>query len=120
MKLFVLLLGAVTALHAADVSGKWVGASEFVNRDGQARKGPISLTLKQSGEEVTGTAGPTAEQQQEIRKGRISENKLTFEIQDATGYATVELTVAEGSLKGQATFHRDYGDITMKLELKRE
>ena len=120
MKLFVFLLGAVTALHAADISGKWTGSSEFVNRDGQVRSGPMSMTLRQSGEEVTGTAGPSAERQQEIRKGKISGDRLTFEIQDAAGYATVELTAAERSLRGQATFHRDYGVVTMKLELKRE
>ncbi len=120
MRLFVFLLGAVAFLHAADVSGKWTGTSEFVNKDGQVRSGPLSMTLKQSGEEVTGTAGPSADRQQEISKGKISGDKVTFEIQDATGYATVELTATEESLKGQAKFHRDYGVITMKLELKRE
>jgi propanediol dehydratase small subunit len=120
MKLLVFLLGAVTVLQAADVSGRWTGSSEFVNRDGQVRSGPMSMTLRQSGEEVTGTAGPSAERQQEIRKGKITGDKLTFEIQDAAGYATVELTVTERTLRGQATFHRDYGVVTMKLELGRE
>ncbi len=120
MKRSVFLLGTVTALLAGDVSGKWTGSSEFVNRDGQVRSAPILMTLRQSGQDVTGTAGPSADRQQEIRKGKISEDRLTFEIQDGTGYATVELTAAEGSLRGQATFHRDYGVVTMKLALKRE
>ena len=78
------------------------------------------MTLKQCGAEVTGTAGPTAERQQEIRGGKVSGDKFTFELTDAGGRVVVEMTAEEGSLKGEAKMHRDYGVITMKLELKRE
>ena len=120
MKLLAFLLIAVTALHSADFSGKWTGTSQFLNREGQVRNGPCMMTLKQSGEDLMGTAGPSVDKQQEIRKGKVNGNKLTFEIQDTAGYANVELTFTEGSLKGQATFHRDYGVVTMKLDCRRE
>ena len=118
MKLLGLLLIAA-ALYAGDISGKWVGTSEFTNRGGEVRTGPILMTLKQSGEEVTGTAGPTAERQNEIRGGKVSGDKFTFELTDGGGKVAVEMTVGEGSLKGEAKMHREYGVITMKLELKR-
>jgi hypothetical protein len=118
MKLLGLMLIAA-ALYAGDISGKWVGTSEFTNRGGEVRTGPILMTLKQSGEEVTGTAGPTAERQNEIRGGKVSGDKFTFELTDGGGKVAVEMTVGEGSLKGEAKMHREYGVITMKLELKR-
>jgi hypothetical protein len=115
--LTVFLMSA--ALYAGDVTGKWAGTSEFTNRGGEVRSGPILMTLQQKGEEVTGTAGPSEDRQQEIRSGRVSGDKLTFEISDPAGKSVVELAVGDGSLKGEAKFHREYGVITMKLELKR-
>jgi hypothetical protein len=118
MKLIGLMFLAAV-LYAGDVSGKWVGTSEFTNRGGEVRSGPILMTLKQSGEEVTGTVGPTAERQNEIRSGKVSGDRLTLELTDAGGKVVVEMTVGEGSLKGEAKMHREYGVITMKMELKR-
>jgi hypothetical protein len=115
-----LILMFVTAvLYAGDLSGKWVGTSEFTNRGGETRSGPILMTLKQSADEVTGTAGPTPERQSEIRSGKVSGDKFTFELTDAGGKVTVEMTVGDGALKGEAKMHREYGVITMKMELKR-
>lgn len=119
MKLLAAFLMSA-ALYAGDVTGKWAGTSEFMNQGGEVRSGQTLMTLKQSGEQVTGTAGPSAERQQEVQNGRVSGDKLTFEITDPGGKAVVELTVGDGSLKGEAKFHRGYGVITMKLELKRQ
>jgi hypothetical protein len=113
------LMFLTAVLYAGDLSGKWLGTSEFTNRGGEVRSGPILMMLKQSGEEVTGTAGPTAERQQEIRGGKVSGDKFTFELTDAGGKVVVEMTAGEGSLKGEAKMHREYGVITMKMELKR-
>jgi hypothetical protein len=118
MKLLGLMF-LTAVLYAGDVSGKWVGTSEFTNRGGEVRSGPILMTLKQSGAEVTGTVGPTAERQNDIRGGKVSGDKFTFELTDAGGKVVVEMTVGEGSLKGEAKMHREYGVITMKMELKR-
>ncbi len=120
MKILLCLFGAATLLCAAEVSGKWVGTSEFTNQAGQIRKGPILMTLTQSGEDVTGTAGPSADRQQGIQNGKVRGDQLTFEIPDSTGKVVVELTVGDNSLRGEAKFHREYGVITMKLALQRE
>lgn len=121
MKRLLLLIGTTAwILCAADVSGKWTGTSEFVNKDGQRRTGPILLTLAQRGEEVTGTAGPTSERQAPIQSGKVSGDTLTFEVPDPNGKAVAELTVSENLMKGEVKFHREYGVITMTLSLKRE
>jgi hypothetical protein len=120
LKLIIVLFGAAMLLGAADVTGKWIGTSEFVNRGGEVRTGPISMTLKQNGDAVIGTAGPSSERQHEIRNGRLAGDKLTFEIADSSGHAMVELLAGDSTLKGEAKFHREYGVVTMKLDLKRE
>jgi hypothetical protein len=116
----IALLFLTTVLYAADVSGRWIGKTEFVNRDGEVRSGSVFLTLRQSGEDVNGTAGPSAEWQQEIRNGKVRSGKLTFEVEDPSGKAVVELSIGDEVLSGEAKLHREYGVIAMKLELKRE
>jgi hypothetical protein len=78
------------------------------------------MTLKQTGEELQGTLGPSADRQQQIQNGRIVGDRLTFEATDAAGRAVVDLTLDEGTLIGEAKLHREYGVITMKLKFKRE
>ena len=120
MKFLTCLLAAATALCAADVSGKWSGTSEFVNRGGETRTIPVNLTLQQNGEQVTGTAGPSAEQQQQIQNGKFDGNQLTFEVSDGEGKAMVSLTLAGEALKGEAKYHREYGIITIKISVERK
>lgn len=121
VKLVAALLGSAAVLLAAqDISGTWKGTSEFVNRDGETRTGSVQLTLKQNAQQVTGTAGPSAERQNEIRKGKVDGDKLTFEVPDPTGLVEIGLTIGENTLRGEAKFHREYGLIIMKLELRRE
>jgi hypothetical protein len=114
------LMQALMIAASIDVSGRWAGTSEFTNRGGEVRSGPILMTLKQEGAAVTGTAGPSAEQQQELHKGWISGDKLTFETTDPGGKVEIALLVRDGVMKGEAKMHREYGVITMKLELKKE
>lgn len=119
VKLLLVMLAAF-ALHAADLSGKWSGTSEYTNRDGESRSVPMTMTLKQAGDTVTGTVGPGPDRQQEIRNGKLSAGKLTFEITDPAGSAEIELSVSDNALTGQAKMKREYGVIAMKLSLKRD
>jgi hypothetical protein len=120
MKPLILLFAAASALCAADISGKWSGTSEYVNRDGQTRSLPVNLTLQQKGEQVTGTAGPSAEQQQQIQNGKFDGNQLTFEVSDGEGKAIVSLMLAGEAMKGEAKYHREYGIITIRISLERK
>ena len=70
--------------------------------DGQTREDAVYMVLKQSGSELTGTAGPNANQQWPILKGKIEGDKVTFEVQTDEPLIRFDLTLAEGHLKGNA------------------
>ena len=65
--LFAAILVAATAAAGGDFSGKWSG--KLITDGGDTIPG--YLILQQKGDDLTGTAGPTAEQQVAIQNGRI-------------------------------------------------
>src|SRR5690348_10121427 len=79
--LAVFLLSAIALL--ADVSGKWSGS--FIP-DGQDAESAV-LHLKQDGPTITGTAGPSEEQQMAIRAGKVDGDKVSFEVALECGHA---------------------------------
>jgi hypothetical protein len=89
---------------AADVTGKWTGT--FTKSTGQADS--AYFDLKQKGTELTGTAGPSAEQQMAISNGKVTDVKgvttLTFEAGQQGGpVIKFNLKLVDGHLKGGAT-----------------
>jgi hypothetical protein len=114
------LAAAAAVVCAADLSGKWTGTAEFVNRGGETRKGPMLITLKHTGDTITGTAGPTPERQFEVTKAKLEDDKLTFElVEGATQKTLVEVTVKGDEMTGEAKMQREYGVIPAKLSAKR-
>lgn len=73
-----LLVAAVLCAVAAtpDVSGKWSGTFSPENGD----QNSAYMVLKQSGNTVTGTAGPDAETQWTIKEGKIEGDKLIIAV----------------------------------------
>lgn len=120
MKILIALCGAATLLYGADISGKWTGTSELVDRDGQVIMGAVLMTLHQRGEDVTGTAGPSEERQAVIQNGKLRGDKLTFVASEGDQRGELELRLIDGELRGQATFQRESGAMIFKLVLKRE
>ncbi len=120
VKLAAAFLGTAAVLLAADVTGTWKGNSEVVNRDGETRQMAVVMNLKQTAEQVTGTAGPAGAEPAEIQKGKVNGDKFTFEADDHGNKVEVTLTVGENTLRGEAKFNREYGVVTMKLDLRRE
>ena len=112
------VLSAIALL--ADVTGKWTGT--FTHSEGGDSKSDTAYaSLKQTGNEITGTAGPSAEQQFQIKKGSIAGNKITLEIQADEGSFKLSLTVDGdhmiGDVEGQGP---DGQKMLAKLDLKRE
>src|SRR5215467_14030320 len=103
MKRFALsmfLAGAVT-LCAADVSGSWSGS--FYG-------GPLYLVLKQQGNEITGTAGPSAMQQMlKLTAGKVTGDQLSFKV----GPMEVSLHLEGDDLKGELKEPNDTSPITI-------
>ncbi|MBS1854460.1 MAG: hypothetical protein JST11_03770 [Acidobacteria bacterium] len=84
---------------AADVSGKWAGKTRM-SISGRIEEDTMFLTLKQEGARVTGTAGPTQEQQAAIRNGKIEEDRVTFELPVPNGIFVFDVRLAGDRLKG--------------------
>ena len=114
--LLVLLATALTAA-GADVSGTWKGTFTPQDRD----PGPALVILKQTGDAVTGTAGPNEADRNEITNGKVTGDKVTFEVKREEG-ATMKfvLTLDGDTLEGMATRERDGQQETAKLSLRRE
>lgn len=91
------LAAALTA--AADVSGNWAGRTHL-SVNGRVEEDTMLLSLKQSGDRITGTAGPTAQQQAPIRNGKIDGNHVTFETPVPNGVFQFAVNLEDGHLKG--------------------
>ena len=73
---------------AADLSGKWSGISN----------GPIYMILKQDGDKLSGSGGPSErEQPLSFQNGKVEGDRLTFQI----GSMQFDLRVAGGEIKGE-------------------
>lgn len=112
------------AFAAEDFTGKWAGSFSAVAPDGTPVDEKVFLDLIHKGDELTGTAGPTAEVQWKIMKGKVDANKLTFEVQgggDTQGGPLVKfaLTYADGHLKGDANAERGAEKMTAKIDATR-
>ncbi len=70
-----ILLLFVPVRAAEDFTGKWSGA--FAITSPEQKDDVVLLDLKQKGTELTGTAGPSAEEQWPL-KGTVDGNKLGF------------------------------------------
>jgi hypothetical protein len=76
------------------------------------------MDVKQKGTDLTGTAGPSAENQWPL-KGTVNGNKLTFEVQSDGPLIKFALDFAEGHLKGDANAEQDGKKLSAKVDMQR-
>ncbi len=117
---FTCFLLFTMALSAADVTGKWIGSFTRTGPEGDTKEATAFMNLKQSGTEVTGTAGENEGGQWPIRKGKIDGEKITFEVEVTETVYKIELLLIDDHLKGEATAERDGKTLKAKLDLKRK
>jgi len=124
MKLLIsaLLLTAMT-LSAGELTGKWSGKFDITNSQGETKPDSAVMNLKLDGTTVTGTAGPNEDQQWAIRKGKLENGKLTFEVVPEGGDGALlifDLVFDGDTIKGTASGTGDGGEkMSAKLDLKR-
>src|SRR5215813_7550136 len=111
----LLLSGAL----ASDLTGKWSGSFLITRPDGETKDAQAFLELKQNGMELTGTAGPSPDQQWAIQKGKVEGDKLTFEVQSDGPLLKFELMLSNGHLKGEAKGEVDGQQMKATLDLQR-
>lgn len=117
MKLLAAFCLAALLLVAADASGKWSGGLDSGNGQG----GSAYMILKQSGTELTGTAGPDADRQWPIAKGKVAGTKLTGEVQNPNGTLyKFTLTLEGDQMKGDVEISAGGQSQAGKLNMTRE
>jgi hypothetical protein len=113
----VLLLLSVAL--ASDLSGKWSGSFVISGPDGGTKDSQAFLELKQNGNELAGTVGPSLDKQWTIQKGKIEGDKLTFEVQSDGPLIKFELTLSNDHLKGEAKAEQDGQTLKAAVDLQR-
>ena len=117
--LLALLLVAPVAGAQTDLTGTWTGPF-IMTLDGQTREDTALMVLKQKGTELTGTAGPNADQQWPIVKGKVDGASLEFDVQSDEPLIHFSLKFVEGHLKGDAKAEQDGHTFSAKLDLQRK
>ena len=116
LALLSFFLIALTA-SADDLSGTWTGSFNSVGPDGQAHDSAIHMVLKQTGTALTGTAGPSENQQWTLVDGKIDGDKVTFGVQAEQGpVLKFALTLAQGHLKGEASAEQNGQKFNAKID----
>ena len=120
MKHFLLLFAAAAGLAAADATGTWSGTITVPNREGGERTQPARLVLRQEGEKLTGTAGPSTTEQHSIQNGKAENGVLTFELPTGDFVMKFSLKQDGDQITGEATRSRDGRTETAKFAFKRD
>ena len=119
-----LLLAAIVALPAAglDLSGTWSGSFIAKGPDGNDHDSGAYAVLKQAGEQISGTLGPSADQQWTIDEGSVRGNKIAIKVKSAEDGTSFEcdLLLDGDHLKGPITATRPSGErMSATLDLTR-
>jgi hypothetical protein len=110
---------AVTAFADATVTGKWTGSFHSISPDGEARESTAVMILKQSGPEVTGTAGPDESDQHLTLKGKIGGNKITLDAQSDGRTIHFDLVLAADRITGDMNMVHSGQTAKAKIDLTR-
>jgi hypothetical protein len=114
--LAVLACAAVAA--DVDVSGKWSGTFNMTGPDGD-KDGTAILILKQSGTDITGTVGPSEDEQFPIQKGKIEGSKITLEADHGGHTMKIDLVLADNRITGEAQMEAEGTTLKAKIDVTR-
>jgi hypothetical protein len=105
---------------APDLTGTWTGKFSVVSQT--EKEEGAHVILKQTGTELSGSVGPSAERQQAINKGAVVAGKdgtaVTFDTGRPGHVISFELKLVDGKLKGTAK-DEFYPDNKITVDLQR-
>lgn len=115
LMLFVIAVFALAPLAMGagqtSVTGTWSGTLVF--KGAEAGEEPLRAILRHDGTTLTGTAGPDADQQYRITKGKVvttgGATALTFDLIINGVLTSFDLKLVDGTLKGEATSEGEDG-----------
>ena len=117
---FVLLAALVgVALADVDVTGKWSGTFSPIGPNGETKESTAVLVLKQSGTDITGTAGPNEDEQFPIQKGKIEGDKIMLEVDHEGNTLKLDLKLAADRITGEAHMSKDGQSMMAKIDVSR-
>ena len=104
---------AMSTLSAADLTGRWTGTFTEGQNEGKS----ALLVLKQTGIELTGTAGPNEDGQRPIQNGKVDGDKVSFDLPADGSVIHFELTASEKRLTGTARGEHEGQTRTATLDV---
>jgi hypothetical protein len=106
-------LSAFTLL--ADVTGKWSGTGSKGDESH-----PLFFVLKQDGKTLTGSGGPSEDEQHPMEPGTVEGDRLKFKVIAGKGVLSFDLKASGDEINGQAEFKKDDGEAeTFNVALKK-
>lgn len=115
----LLAVAALTAAADTDITGKWSGSFDMTAPDGGVKNATAFLILKQAGSEISGSVGPSEDQQFPIMKGKMDGDKITIEADHDGNTLKLALVLAGDHIKGDASMQMDGQTATAKLDVTR-
>jgi hypothetical protein len=100
-----LVLAFVTAVSAADVTGKWT--AQIPGRSGQTRE--TTFTFKVDGDRLTGTMTAGQGREVAISEGKVSGDTLSFVVSTERGGQTMKQTYTGKIVGDEIQFKRESG-----------
>jgi hypothetical protein len=107
------------AAAATDVSGTWSGTLKGGPTGPDGQDSGVTLVLKQAGSEITGTAGPSADHQMAIQKGKIEGDKIALEVAVGDGLFKFDLVLEGEHIKGDVNGSIGDQRISAKVDVTR-
>lgn len=104
----------------ADVTGKWSGTGKGTGPDGDSHEMTVNLELKQTGQDITGTAGTGESADRFTATGTLDGDVLTLKVQTDELVYIVTLSVKDDKMTGEANADAGGNKVKIKLELKRD
>ena len=105
---------------AIDLTGTWTGKFGITNAG--EKEETAYLILQQTGSDLSGSIGPTAERQQPLNKGKVTTTPegtvVTFDTGRPGHVITFDLKLIDGRLKGTAR-DETYPDNKITVDLQR-
>ncbi len=105
----------------ASVTGKWSGSFDITSANGKVENDTALFTLKQDGSTLTGTAGPNAEKQMEIKEGKVEGQEIQFSVQLAQGGKPLVFHLHRDGdhMKGEASGDMPDGPAKVAIDVTR-
>lgn len=115
----VILVAASGLLADVGIAGKWTGSFVADSGNGETHDSTVVLILKQEGNRVTGTVGPSEDERWPIKSGKVEGDKVTLEVETDGPVVTLNLVLSGEHLKGDAHATRDGQSRSAKLDAMR-